>query len=114
MINIEPLKSILKGAGDLLNMIIPILIAAAVIVFFWGLVNYVRGGGKDTAKGRKIMVSGLIALFVMVSVWGIVRLMQTALSVDPNAQTNVPQIPVGGSGVQNTTPYSAPYYTQPM
>lgn len=107
MLNIEPLKNILKGAGDLLNLLIPILIALAVVVFFWGLVKYVYGGGKDTSKGRQIMLSGLVALFVMISVWGLVRLMQTALGVDQNAQTNVPQIPVGGSGVQQNT-YTPP------
>jgi hypothetical protein len=38
------------------------------------------------------MIWGLVSLFVMVSVWGIVRLAQDALGVNPNAGATSPQV----------------------
>jgi hypothetical protein len=92
-INTGPIKSILQGVGDLLGMLIPILITIALIVFFWGLIQFFYGGGKDTSKGRKVMMAGIIGLFVMISIWGIIVLVQEALGVDKNAKPQVPQIP---------------------
>jgi hypothetical protein len=58
-----------------------ILVAAiALLVFFWGLVKYIRKAGEgDVKEGRDLMVWGTIALFVMVSVWGLVRFIQGEL-----------------------------------
>lgn len=77
--------------GDVLNRIIPILIALALIAFFWGLIKYIKGGkGIDT--GKDIMIAGLLGLFIMVSVWGIIRLMQNTLGVS-TAPVTIPQVP---------------------
>lgn len=79
-------------AGDILNRIIPVLIALALVVFFWGLVQYIRThkGGKET------MIAGLVGLFIMVSVWGIIRIAQNTLGVSnagSNIINNIPQVP---------------------
>lgn len=77
----------------MLNRVIPVLIALALVIFFWGLVQYIRThkGGKD------IMIAGLLGLFIMVSVWGIIRIAQNTLGVS-NAGAfngnNVPQVPL--------------------
>ena len=92
--NLIPLKNFARNLGDLFNILIPVLIALALVVFFFGLVRYIWGGGKDSTAGRKIMFAGLIALFIMVSIWGIIRLAQNALGVDSNAGN------LGAPGVQ--------------
>ena len=38
------------------------------------------------------MIAGLVSLFVMVSVWGIVNLAQNALGIQGNAPVVVPQV----------------------
>ena len=83
------LTGLISFAGDILNRIIPVLIAFALVVFFWGLIQYIRThkGGKDT------MVAGLVALFIMVSVWGIIRIAQNTLGVSNSAIPTVPQVP---------------------
>ena len=86
-------------------MLIPVLIALALVVFFWGLVKYIQSG---KAKGGKdIMIAGLVGLFIMVSVWGIIKVAQNTLFGN-DSQDNVlrgSQIPqvqqsrgTGGSG----------------
>jgi hypothetical protein len=108
-LNTNPIKEIIVSVGQIFNFLIPVLIAAALVVFFWGLVKYLWGGGKDTAYGRRIMTSGLIALFVMVSVWGIVALIQESLGVDQNAGANIPQIPVYGVKSGSDAPCTGNY-----
>jgi hypothetical protein len=78
--------NLLNIAGDVLNRVIPLIIAITLIVFFWGLVSYVTaaGGGKGQENGKKIMIAGITALFVMVSIWGIIRLIQGTLLPNSN------------------------------
>jgi hypothetical protein len=88
------LSSLIAMAGNILNSLIPLLIALAVVVFFWGLVQYVlKSGGEGGGNGRSIMIAGLVALFVMVSVWGIVRLAQNTLGVSGGQAPEVPLVP---------------------
>lgn len=100
--NLTPIKNLVVSVGQILNMLIPVLIAAALVVFFWGLVMYIWSGGKNSAQGRKVMLAGLISLFVMVSVWGIVRLAQSALNVGPDQITNTPFVPMQTGSNSNT------------
>jgi ABC-type dipeptide/oligopeptide/nickel transport system permease subunit len=60
---------------DIINPVLTVLIALAVLVFFKGLVQFIAKSGdeKSHAQGKSLMIWGLIALFVMVSVFGIVR-----------------------------------------
>jgi hypothetical protein len=74
-------------------MLIPLLIAMALVAFFWGLVRYVWGGGEEGHKeGRNIMIAGITALFVMVSVWGIIRLVQNTLGVGSGGSLPPPTV----------------------
>lgn len=83
------LTSLISFAGEVLNRIIPVLIALALVVFFWGLVQYIRThkGGKD------IMIAGLVGLFIMTSVWGLIRLAQNTFGVNNAAPVSVPTVP---------------------
>ena len=60
---------------SLINAAVSVIIALAVLGFFWGVSKYMFSA-QDTTKleeGKKIMIWGIIALFVMVSVWGILN-----------------------------------------
>lgn len=75
-------KDLIAAAGGLINYLINVVIAIALLVFFWGLVKFIFrvGGDKDAVEeGRRLMVWGLITLFVMVSVWGIINFMAAAV-----------------------------------
>ncbi len=61
---------------DLVLLIIPIIASLALLAFFWGLVKFISNAGDEKAigDGKSLMKWGLVALFVMVSIWGILRL----------------------------------------
>jgi hypothetical protein len=87
------LMSTLVLVNRFLNGVIGVVITIAIIVFFWGLVTYMRSdlGGDDRSKGLQIMMYGLIAIFVMVSIWGLIRLMQNTLGISGQNQAIIPQ-----------------------
>ena len=68
-----------------LTLIIPIVASLALLAFFWGLVKFIfnlSGDTKSVKDGRDLMVWGTIALFIMISVWGIIRFAQGELNFD--------------------------------
>ena len=74
----------LKVLSDLVNGLIPIVLALTVLIFFWGLAMYLWDAGNAEKKGQgiHIMVMGVVALFVMVSLWGIIGVLQQTFKVD--------------------------------
>lgn len=57
-----------------IKLLIPIIGGMAVLVFFWGLGTFIFSAGDTSAheKGRRIMIWGLVALFAMLSIYGLV------------------------------------------
>ena len=89
-------KDLIKAVGGLINPLITILVGVALLVFFWGLVRFIfRVGGDEKAveEGKRIMIWGLIALFVMISVWGIIGFIQDELL--PGGVSPTPITPTG-------------------
>lgn len=74
----------LESIGGLINAAIPVLIALGLLLFIWGLVVFIFSQGDDDAqaRGKRLMVWGVIALFVIVSVWGLVALLNQLAGVD--------------------------------
>lgn len=88
--------------STLFNGIIGLFIVLAIVVFFWGLIRYIfnrEGGEKEGAEGAQLMVWGIIAIFVMVSIWGIIGLLRSTFRVTDNAAIVPAGIGVGGIGV---------------
>jgi hypothetical protein len=74
-----------KSIGHILNWftcliagsVVPLLMSIATIMFIWGVIEYVINA-EDSAKreeGRNFIIWGIISLFVLVSVWGIIKLL---------------------------------------
>lgn len=61
---------------DILNLLIPVLIGLALLLFIWGIVTFLNAQGSEESitVGKSRMFWGVIALFVMLSFWGIVQL----------------------------------------
>ncbi len=81
------LSGILCKISDLLNLVVPILVALGVIYFIWGVISYVIGTDEETkASGRQKIIYGIIGLAVIVGVWGLVKILNTTFGVDTNQQ----------------------------
>jgi hypothetical protein len=70
----QTLQRILVMISDVMGMLIPMALSAALIAFFWGLAKFIwnSGSAETRQQGMSIMISGVAALFVMVSIWGLV------------------------------------------
>jgi hypothetical protein len=71
--------------------VIPLLFVIALLLFFWGIVKYLWSVGAGKEEGKKIMIWGIVALFVMSSIWGLVSFIGTSLGI--TAGTGAPNIP---------------------
>ena len=94
--NLQSLKNLTTAIGDIIQLALPIVVALALLVFFWGLVKFIFSAGNEEAKadGKKLMIWGVVALFVMVSVWGLVEFIGDALGIDAEANPDaVPTVP---------------------
>lgn len=78
------LLDILVLASRFLNGVIGLFITLAIVIFFWGLIKYLVEVGEAKSEGLKIMFYGVIAIFVMVSLWGIIRMLQSTFGVQNN------------------------------
>jgi len=64
--------SILEAVG-------PLIMSLAVIYFVWALMQYLLKEGEERAKAKDAMVWGIIILFVMISVWGLVEILDATV-----------------------------------
>lgn len=89
------IEILVQSIGRLVGLALPIVVAIALLAFFWGIVKYVFAQGNEEAKAdaKKIMLWGLVALFVMVSVWGLVRFIGNALGIQQGDTIIVPTVP---------------------
>ena len=73
--------------NGLLKPIIPLLIGLAVVVFIYGvLLLMISDGGEKKEEGKQYMLWGIIGIFVMVSVWGLVAIIGGAFNLDNTPQ----------------------------
>ena len=86
--------------GDVLNYgtciitksVVPLLFSLALAMFIWGVVQYVINNDEEAKKdkGKQFMIWGLIALAIMVSVWGVVSILGNTFGLGKNVI--IPQV----------------------
>jgi hypothetical protein len=87
------LFAIIQMAKDLINVLMPFIIALTVLVFVWGIFRMVTnsdGAAREEARGY--ITWGIIALFVMVSVWGLVNILVSSFGLNNTAPQNLEQL----------------------
>jgi len=84
----------LEELYDTIDIAIPVLIALALALFLWGLVVFIAQSGNEQARttGKQRMIWGVIALFVLVNVWGIVNLLQEMIGVEDDPGLTAPDV----------------------
>ena len=82
-------KDLANSFYNILGGLVPIIVALAIVAFLYGVQRYILAGASEEKikEGRNMMIYGIIGIFVMVSVWGLVRIVvQTFFGTDvPNA-----------------------------
>jgi hypothetical protein len=86
--------SILGTIADIINFLIPILITAAVAYFIWGVITYVIAkDADDKEKARDVVVRGIIGFFVILSIWGLVAILQSTFGIGSGGAVGPDNIP---------------------
>ena len=92
----EGLGRALYSVIDFINSaILPFVFAIAVLVLIWGIFQFVTSGGDEEKrkKGRDTIVWGVIFLFVMLAIVGLVNLLVKTFDFNDRA-IEAPFIPV--------------------
>lgn len=80
-----------------------VLIGAALLVFLWGIFKYFFASDDAGKKvGRSYMLWGIIGLFVMVSIWGLVNMLRSSFRITDQPPT-VPEVQSGNVSVTNAS-----------
>ncbi len=84
-------RCVVGFAADAINQIVLILIGIGMVVFIWGLVKYISAAGDEAKikEAKQFIVFGLIAFFVIMSMWGLVNIL---LSIFPGGALLIPQL----------------------
>lgn len=67
---------------NIISTLIVLIFALTFLVFMWGLIkSWIFGGGdvEKVEEGKKVVITGIIALVIMSSIWGILYMLQVSL-----------------------------------
>lgn len=87
------IDSVLNLVAKLISFAFPALTAVAVIVFVYSMIRYILASAEDKTKDRKGLVYSLFALFIIVSLFGILKLVQNITGTGGNNTIDATQVP---------------------
>lgn len=72
------LQGVVSKFTEMGLVIIPFLGAIAFLVFVLGVGKFIRSAGseKDLKESKNLLIWGVIGLFVLVTIWGIIAFLQ--------------------------------------
>lgn len=101
------LQKIICQIQQLLNAMIPVMVALGVLYFFWGIIRYVIAGDEEAKEnGRSMMVYGIIGLSVIVGLWGLVNVVINTFGLSGATAPSIAQVTVTGGSICTIGPNS--------
>jgi heme/copper-type cytochrome/quinol oxidase subunit 2 len=87
-------EQLVENFTKLLLSTVPIIATLSIVVFFWGIVKviYNAENQKEHTEARKFMVYGLIGVFVIFSIWGIILFLEGVLGVPSTEECQGPSL----------------------
>jgi len=65
------------------SVLIPLIFTLAFLFFLWNVLTFIRSSDKtNKEEAKQRMVWGIIALFVMLGVWGIIKILSNTLGLE--------------------------------
>jgi hypothetical protein len=92
-----PILSMIALVQEIVVRLVPLAIGLAVLAFFWYLIQFIWSGKDGDGEKRKGSMAGMgysvFAIFVMVSIWGLVAFLGNILGVGTNTAAPTVQVP---------------------
>lgn len=95
----QSVQNIIYEVGRAIDFLLPVAVSLALLTFIWGLIKYLWRLDNEEARkqGKSLMTYGILALFVMVSIWGIVIFIGRSIGIYQGGSIQPPTIQRGGS-----------------
>lgn len=88
----QPVNTVLTNFLALLTIVIKILISLAFVVFGWGVVTFILASNdeKKIREAKNIILLGIIGIFVLASMGGIIIFIKTYFGIPDNSPIQPP------------------------
>ncbi len=88
----KQISDVINDLKGIINAIIPLLISIAVLTLIWGIVKFVTSAGDEEKRkeGKDLMIYGIIGLFIMVSIWGLVGVLVSTFGLGEGSAPDLP------------------------
>lgn len=92
MLNLAAIELIGRINKFIVNPIIGLLFALALVIFLWGVFQFFLQPDSDVSKeeGRNHMLWGLFGVFIMFSVFAIMKIIVNTIGADVPGVQNLP------------------------
>lgn len=86
--DLSGIENFIEDVGDIVGLLIPIVAGIALLAFFFGLAKYIFQADDEDArsKGKEIMIAGIVSLFLIAAVGGIIEVLGDIIGVDSGGQ----------------------------
>lgn len=76
-------EDLIFAATDLVGLLLPLAASVALLYFFWGMAKFIKNSGSEDGReeGKQTMIWGVVALFAIIAVWGLVTFVGEALGI---------------------------------
>jgi len=75
--------TLLSTGQSLMNLIIRVLVGLAILMIIWGVVQFIiagaSGGEEAQKKAKGTILYGILGLFVITTIWGLVGIVRRTL-----------------------------------
>lgn len=95
-INEGGILGVMRTVQRVLDFAVILIISLGIVYFLWNVVKYIQANGDPEGKGKAKtgILYSLVGIAVMVSVWGLVRILQsTFITGDTNSTVTTPSLP---------------------
>jgi len=77
-------KSLIEDTiiNGILTPLVSLLVGGAVVVFLWGMFKFIKAEGDEKEKGKDFMIWGIVGIFIMISVWGLVNILTNSFNLE--------------------------------
>lgn len=89
------IEGVITVIQRILNLLLPVVVTLALLLFIWGLVIFIKNAGNEEGRkeGKRRMGWGIVAIFVIITIWGIVRLIAGTFNIQEGGTIDIPQFP---------------------
>ncbi len=85
--DITTIGELINALNRLMNAIVPFLVGLSVFVVIYGIFGYISHSAEEEkrAEARQFILWGVIFIFAMLSIWGLINLLSNTFSLDKEA-----------------------------